>query len=224
MGLQQIKYGSELISPLGLNKDYWFWKSELIFDHKKAVKFFLKIEKELIKKYPATYDGDTQLPESVTARYMFYNLFSLKKPSKELTLIKNFIKSNVKDFLSRLKVSDLNGLWIMCWFNALRKGECISEHSHYNLGNSHESFVSGHFCVNASNTTTFYRDIGGTHILPVKNEIGQLSFFPSYLKHWSDKHEGDDARITMAFDIYFKREFVKNKQFLKNKTIIPLEI
>lgn len=222
--LQRIKYGSELISPLGLDKDYWFWKSQLIFDHKKAIKFFLKTEKELIKKYPANYDGDTQLPDSVTARYTFYNLFSLKKPSKELTLIKDFIKSNVKDFLSHLKVTDLSDLWIICWFNVLRKGECISEHSHYRLGNAHESFISGHFCVNASNTITSYRDIGGTHILRVKNEIGQLSFFPSYLKHWSNKHEGDDVRITIAFDIYFKRKFIKNKKFLENKIVIPLKI
>jgi hypothetical protein len=222
--LQKIKYGSDLISPLGLNKDYWFWKSQLSFNHKKATKFFLKTEKELIKKYPANYDGDTQLPNSVTARYTSYNLFSLKKPSKELTLIKNFIKSNVKAFLSQLKIIDLSDLWIICWFNVLRKGEHISEHSHYHLGNGHEAFISGHFCVDAFNTTTFYRDIGETHLLKVRNEIGQLSFFPSFLKHYSDKHEGEEPRITIAFDIYFKKKFIKNKKFLKDKIVTPLKL
>ena len=222
--LQRIKYGSELISPLGLNKDYWFWKSKLIFDHKKATKFFLKTEKQLKKKYPPGYDGGTNLDDSITGRYTFFNLFSLPKPSKELTLIKNFIKSNVKQLLLKFNITDLSDLWIMCWYNVLRKGECISEHSHFNLGNGHKSFVSGHFCVNCSNTSTFYRDIGETHILKVKNEIGQLSFFPSFIKHYSDKHEGEQPRITIACDIYFKKELTGSKKFLENKTVIPLKL
>jgi len=222
--LLNITYGSELRSPLGLNKDYWFWKSKLKFDHQKATRFFLKKEKELIKKYPPRYDGSVDLPNSVTARGTFYNLFSLPKPSKELTLIKNFIKSNVKQLLLRFNITDISDLWIICWFNVLRKGEHISEHSHYNLANGHASFLSGNFCVNVSNTITFYKDIGETNTLNVNNEIGQLCLFPSFIKHYSDKHEGEQPRITIACDIFFKKEFIRTEEFLDNKHVIPLRI
>jgi len=223
--LHLIKNEYPLKSPLGLNKDYWFWKSHLEnFNYKLATKFFLKKEKELIKKFPAAYDGDTNLPNSVTARYTFYNLFSLKNVSKEIETIKKFIKKNVKELLLQSNINDLNDLWIICWFNVLRKGEQIARHSHYSLTKAHESFVSGHFCVNAFNTNTFYKDIGDTNELKVKNEIGQLSLFPSYISHWSDKHEGEEVRITIAFDVYFKKEFIRNKRFLENKIVIPFKI
>ena len=225
MSLHIIKHTNDLnlISPLGFNKDYWFWKSKFKnFNHTKVINKFLKLEKDLITKYPAAYDGHTNLPNSVTARHTFYNLFSLKNTGKEIDLIKNFIKLNIKQFLTRMNILDLSDLWIISWLNVLRKGEKISKHSHYPLGRAEESFISGHFCVNVLNTNTYYLDVGKTNEFPVKNEIGQLSLFPSYLVHWSDIQPSNEPRITIAFDVYFKKIFIRNNDFIKRKIVIPL--
>lgn len=220
--LEVFKYTNNLISPLGLNKDIWIWKSNLNFNFKEITKYLINKEEYLIKKFPAASDGNTNLPNSVTARNPFFNLFSFED-SNELNKVKKFIKLNVKEMLNKFNLNNLKDLYIICWFNVLRKGESIGKHTHYSLKRSHESFISGHFCINAFNTSTFYNDISEQTILEIKNEIGQLTMFPSYLPHWSNKHNGEEPRISIAFDIFPEKKFAWN-HYVDTKTAIQFNL
>ena len=47
-------------------------------------------------------------------------------------------------------------------------------------------------------TSTYYEG------QPVLNKNGLMSFFSANTFHWTDRYEGNDERITIAFDIYNK--------------------
>jgi len=220
--LEVFKYTNSLISPLGLNKNIWLWKSNLNFNLKEVTDYLLSKERYLINNFPPLSDGNINLPNSVTARNPFYNLFTFED-SDELNKIKNFIKENIKLLLDKFHLNNLNDLYFICWFNVLRTGECISKHTHYPLARAHESFISGHFCVNTFNTSTFYNDISEQTTLEIKNEIGQLTIFPSYLPHWSNKHENKEPRISIAFDVFPEKKFVW-EHYLNIKTALPLNL
>jgi hypothetical protein len=215
----------KLNSPLGLHKSFWIWNKNLLnFNNKKITKHLLKKEKEIINKFPSSSDGNTNLPNSLTSRYSHYNFFTyFKNPIKEIKIIKNFIKENIKNLLDEFKIINRKELHILCWYNVLRKGQQIAYHHHYDSFNATESFISGHFCVNTFNTSTFYQDVLKTYDIGIKNEIGQLTLFPSYLPHWSDIHEGENPRISIAFDVYYSKNYA-NQDFLKKNVIIPLNL
>ncbi len=111
----------------------------------------------------------------------------------------------------------------MCWYNVLRKGESIGEHTHFGIKGFYKSFISGHFCVSTFNTSTYYKNMFNSYNTKIKNEKGQLTLFPSHLSHWSDKHEGEEVRISIAFDLYFLKDHVK-KEFLDNNVAINLDL
>ena len=50
-------------------------------------------------------------------------------------------------------------------------------------------------------TSTYYDD------LEVENNNGEMILFPSYVPHCTSKYEGDDCRISIAFDIYSEKGF-----------------
>ena len=219
-----VKDNNKLNSPLGLNKEFWLWiNNELNINYKIIFDYLLKKEIEIINKFPPKSDGGTNLPNYITSRYSFYNLFSFKDCPEEIEMLKKFIKINVKNLLLDFKIKNTEDLHILCWFNVLREGEAIGKHSHYNLKNAHESFISGHFCINAFNTHTYYENISNTNGIGIKNEIGQLTLFPSYITHFSDKHVGKDVRISIAFDIYYTKEY-PSKGFLHKGIVIPFDI
>ena len=66
-----------LDNPIGLSKSFWLWSPDLLkFDNKKVISYLLKKEKEIINKFPAGADGNTNLPNSLTSRFSSYNFFS----------------------------------------------------------------------------------------------------------------------------------------------------
>jgi len=208
-------------NPFNPNFSYHILENKTDFDNIFLTKFLLNKEEQIKNMYPGINDGGTDLGESsVTSRFINYNLLEFP----ETIFLKTIIRKNHDDFLKNLNITIDKNYYVQCWFNVLRKGEKITKHSHYPLGRAEESFISGHFCVNALNTNTYYLDVGKTNEFPVKNEIGQLSLFPSYLVHWSDTHPSNEPRITIAFDVYFKKRFIRNNDFIKRKIVIPLTV
>jgi len=214
-----------LDNPIGLSKSFWLWNPDLLkFNNKKVISYLLKKEKEIINKFPAGADGYTNLPNSLTSRFSFYNFFTyFENGPKEINIIKNFIKKNIKNLLNKFNINKIDDLHIMCWYNVLRKGEEIGEHTHFGIKGLYKSFISGHFCVNAFNTSTFYKNMFNSYNIKIKNEIGQITLFPSHLLHWTDKHEDDEVRISIAFDLYFLKDHVK-KEFLDSNVAIHLNL
>jgi len=200
---------NKIKSSLGLEIPYWFWKSDTLnFNKKKSVSFLLKKEKEIINKYPPSGDGGTGLAKSLTSRYQFYNFLKLKSPELEglqKHIIKN-IKMCIDKFNKEGKHIPTNDLWVICWFNVLRQNEKIGQHRHRGLWEAEKSFLSGHLTVQAESTYTHYLSVCERYTWCIENIPGQLIIFPTYLPHYTDKTLSKSSRISVAFDVYDKKE------------------
>jgi hypothetical protein len=166
---------------------------------KKFAKKILKNEPRILKKYPPKTlnlkyytDGETGLGfNSLTSRVSQYNLLNWwgTRPLKKWMRRGYENYNNIKD----------KPLYVQCWANVMRKGEQIKPHKHAmsQYGCPPETYLCGHLSVQVDGSTSTYYE--GS---PILNENGQMSFFPAYTHHWTDRYENDGERITIAFDIY----------------------
>ena len=213
-------------SSMGLEVPYWYWKSEpLNFNKKKVVSFLLKKEKEIINKYPSLGDGGTNLPNTVTSRYQFYNFLKISSPILEglqKHIIKN-IRVCIDKFNGEGKHIPTNDLWIICWFNVLRKNQKIGQHRHRELWEAEKSFLSGHLTLQAESTYTHYLSVCEKYAWCIENIPGELIIFPTYLPHYTEKVLSKSSRISVAFDVYDKKE-LGDSAFIDRGTCIPIHI
>ena len=177
----------------------------IVFDSdinlKKFAKQILKNESKIIKKYPPTNrvgektDGNTGLGyDSLTSRFFHFNVLKWLNTNQLKKEIRRGYESytNVKN----------TPLFVQCWANVMRKGDRIRPHTHTDQNISPLHSLSGHLCVKVdSSTNTYY---GGE---PICNSNGQIVFFPSSIRHWTNTYLGDSERITVAFDIYSEEWF-----------------
>tara|TARA_R110002124_G_scaffold175_1_gene621 strand:- start:94 stop:813 length:720 start_codon:yes stop_codon:yes gene_type:complete len=217
---------NKIKSSLGLEIPYWFWKSDVLkFNKKKSISFLLKKEKEIINKYPSAGDGGTDLANGLTSRYQFYNFLKLKSPAlKGLQghIIKN-IKMCINKFNKEGKHIPTNDLWALCWFNVLRKNEKIGQHKHRGLWDAEKSFLSGHLTIQAESTSTHYLSVCENYAWCIENIPGQLIIFPTYVPHYTDTTLSKSPRISVAFDVYDKKD-LGEPAFIDRGTCIPIHI
>lgn len=180
--------------------------------------YLLGKELDILTDFDYYNDGGTGLgKDDVTTRFARYNLLAFNDPS--ISMLKEQIKLNFNLFLKELGAHQhqadffLNKMYyepyIVCWFNVLRKGQNIKRHVHSNLGNA---FISGNICVSATNTETHYEMPYAQGNVEIQNTPGHLTLFPSYLPHWTTKNDSDDVRVSVAFDIYAKRDHIMLSQ------------
>ena len=85
----------------------------------------------------------------------------------------------------------------------MRQGEKIEPHLH---SVNPDSYLSGHFTIQCKNTSTFYinpvNQINDPEVIEIKNEVGELTIFPTCLPHYTSKHKDKSERITVAFDMH----------------------
>ena len=217
-------------SSMGLEIPYWHWKSEVLnFNKEEVVSFLLKKEKEIINKYPSSGDGGTGLADSLTSRYQFYNFLKLEAPMLE-GLQKHIIK-NIKMCINKFNIErsregkhiSSNDLWIICWFNVLRKNQKIGKHAHRLLWDAEKSFLSGHLTIQAESTHTYYLSICEKHRWLIENIPGQVIIFPTYMPHFTDETLSKSARISVAFDVYDKKE-LGDSAFIDRGSCIHIHI
>ena len=217
---------NKIKSSMGLEIPYWFWKSDVLnFNKKKAISFLLKKEKLIINKYPPSGDGGTGLTDSLTSRYQFYNFLKLKSPelkSLQKHIIKN-IRMCINKFNGEGKHIPTHDLWIICWFNVLRKNQKIGQHRHRELWETEKSFLSGHLTLQAESTYTHYLSVCEKYAWCIENIPGELIIFPTYLPHYTDKTLSKSPRISVAFDVYDKKELAEST-FIDRGTCIPIHI
>ena len=166
---------------------------------KKLAKKILRNESRIIKKYPPKsidlkeyIDGHTGLGyNSLTSRSSHYNILDWWGTGR----LKEWIRSGYEVYNS---IEDAPPLYVQCWANVMRKGEQILSHKHEAHNNTQCKYhLCGHLSVQVDgSTSTYYNDS------PVLNENGQMTFFPAFTYHWTDRYENDNERITIAFDIY----------------------
>jgi len=180
-------------------------------DFKKLVKYLLIKEKELLKlpnttKDNKVSDGYTGLgKDSISSRYDKYNVFSWK--NKEINNIKNNIIRLHNKFLEILKIELPKEVYVQCWLNIMRKGEQIKAHIH---NTEADTYLGGHVCIQCEDTSTIYMNpvnqLNDPETYSSKNQVGKLTLFQSNLPHYTDIHNFDKERITIAFDLSLNKK------------------
>ena len=62
-------------------------------------------------------------------------------------------------------------------------------------------YLSGHICIQTTNTNTYYLEPYHKERFILKNNPGNITLFPSWVEHFTDKVLDDKERITIAFDL-----------------------
>ena len=170
-------------------------------------RFLLSKEKE-VKKLPTSSGEDDTLSDgytglgsrSTTAKFQSYNI--LTWDHSEIKKLKSNIAKSVIDFNDECGNKTPNVLWIQCWYNVLRFGQKIRPHHH---SVSPDCYLSGHFNVQVNDTSTVYmspiNQLNDPQVIDIKNKVGDMTLFPSYIFHYTTPHYSFKPRITIAFDL-----------------------
>jgi hypothetical protein len=198
----------DALHPLSVSWNFTVWMYSVNdFDFLNDLKMFLINEEAyIINRYKPFNDGGTSLGlTTVTSRYSTFNLFRLQNiyVQKLKDIVEHQFGSFIKHY--RPEIIDDNEFdpVINCWYNVLKPGQEISTHAHSYGPNG---FYSGHFTVACEDSETYYISPITRDKLDFKNSVGEGIFFPSYLEHGTSKHIGNNKRVTVAFDIYYKKD------------------
>ena len=176
-------------------------------------RFLLSKEKE-VKKLPTSLgknntssDGYTGLgSRSTTAKFQSYNILTWDHP--EIKKLKSNIAKSVIDFNDKCGNKTPNILWIQCWYNVLRFGQKIRPHHHSIYP---DCYLSGHFNVQVNNTSTMYmspiNQLNDPDVIDIRNKVGDMTLFPSYIFHYTTPHYSFKPRITIAFDVNLHKSY-----------------
>ena len=188
------------------------------FDYKFFADLILEKETELLKKYSPTsirgesnFDGYTKLgSNSLTSRSSHYNLLDWKEAKDLIKIIKETYINCTQN---------KHPIYVHAWCNVMRKGEQIKEHYHGDFPYTFDH-LSGHLGVMVDGDTSTYYKIDN-QILGEKNKAGQITLFSSAYPHWTSKYNGNNTRITIAFDIktdwQWKMDVIKTAKHLWKK-------
>ena len=170
-------------------------------------RFLLSKEKE-VKKLPTSLGEDETSSagytglgsRSTTAKFQSYNILTWDHP--EIKKLKSNIAKSVIDFNDECGNKTPNILWIRCWYNVLRFGQKITPHHH---SVDPDCYLSGHFNVQVNDTSTVYmspiNQLNDPEVIDIKNKVGDMTLFPSYIFHYTTPHYSFKPRITIAFDL-----------------------
>tara|TARA_Y100000996_G_scaffold336236_1_gene272799 strand:+ start:296 stop:943 length:648 start_codon:yes stop_codon:yes gene_type:complete len=180
--------------------NYYIYENILELNFQKLKQDILSLEKNMVEKYPPFSDGNTGLGDSsLTSRFRYFNLLQLE----ETKFLKDIIRKKHDDFLNTLEYEVGDNYYVQCWANVMRRGEQIKSHSH---GIDNYCYLSGNICVHTENTNTHYISPYYINEFSSKNELGKITLFPSWLKHYTDE-VNTDLRVTIAFDIIQEKSF-----------------
>lgn len=170
----------------------------------------LKRENEIINTHEYESDWNTGLGKnSMTSRSSSYNLLDWE----EADHIRDIIRNSHDNLVTTLDANMWEDkIYVQCWANVLRKGQKIKPHQHWN---SQYTYLGGHICLDDYNTHTHYVNPYTKKTFKSKNEKGKVHLFPNWLEHYTDPYEGDDVRVTIAFDII--TQIVYDEDIFDNK-------
>jgi hypothetical protein len=161
--------------------------------------WLIENESRILDTVPLHHDGGTGLGEnSVTSRFGRYNLLNFQDELPELAELLKFFRISYLDYVSQDN-SEIRDVDIVCWFNKLKTGEHIKEHSH---GAGNDAYLSGNIHLDNYATNTYYTNVFDRNVQFVPgNYKGGLSIFPSWVPHHTDEHKEDNFRLSIAFDL-----------------------
>ena len=225
-----------------------WWTTPIVFaEHEGAASFndrlaeiILEKESEIKRtKMPTPVAG---VQSGLTAYWLTYNVLNWNHP--ECRTLASLIVDAYAAFVRLIGDPDdedyrING--ISCWANVVRHGESLEIHHH------DPGFVSAHYTVKSgysspprpgteSGHTIYYRPgflersqgdsaFGGPWDSDWKVSIppteGRLTLFPSYVRHEVRTHLGDRERISIALDIYVKKQRDAPFHFAPPRWFVP---
>ena len=168
--------------------------------------FLLSKENE-VKKLPSSVDADGKMSDGntglgskcTTAKFQSYNILSWNHP--EIRKLKSNIAKNIILYNNECG-NKTPQLWIQGWYNVLRFGQSIKPHGH---SVTSDCYLSGHFNVQVNDTSTVYmspiNQLNDPEVIDIKNKVGDMTLFPSYIFHYTTPHYSIKPRITIAFDL-----------------------
>lgn len=161
--------------------------------------WLIQNEKVILDTVPLHHDGGTGLGEySVTSRFGRYNLLNFQKEQPAFADLLRFFRTSYLDYVMQDN-SEIRDLDIVCWFNILRTGEHIEEHSH---GAGNDAYLSGNVHLDNYATNTYYNNVFDKSVQFIPgNYKGGATIFPSWVPHYTDEHKEDGLRVSIAFDL-----------------------
>ena len=179
--------------------------------------YLLEKKDEILKIKPSRGDGLTGLGiNSTTARHADFNVF--KFGNNEIDKLKEsiiFLHNELLKLIDMEQVIPYMELHTQCWYNVMKKGQKILPHLH-DLGPY--CYLGGHITVQCDDTYTGYmhpaNQLNHPFVHKSKNEVGKITLFPNHIPHFTSVHNGDDERITIAFDLT-TQNIAKNDNYVR---------
>ena len=127
--------------------------------------------------------------------------------SPELEKLFHIIRKHYLLYLKELNYPRIK-CYIHGWANILRKGEWVSLHHH--MADAH-TYISGTYYLTTVATNLKLINpirVDQTDVFPTQK--GNIIMFPSYVPHESSIYEGDELRISIAFDLSTESNTLSN--------------
>jgi len=125
----------------------------------------------------------------------------------ELEKFFHIIRKNYLLFLKELNYPRVK-IYIHGWANVLRKGEWISLHHHMA---DETAYLSGTYYLTTNDTSLKLKSpIRTDQIEEFCTKAGSMIVFPSYIPHESSVYNGDDLRISIAYDLSMESNTLSN--------------
>lgn len=150
--------------------------------------------------------------DRISTRWNKYNIFKMFEDNEDFSYLLGAIKYSYHRYCAQHNIV-IEPCMLHAWFNVMFKGDRISEHVH-DVGSY--SYLSGNIFsggVDNSSYTTYYI-VNRDGILDVKNNVGDLTLFPSWMPHETSVYGGSEPRVTIGLNFIperFKDEYTKQR-------------
>jgi uncharacterized protein (TIGR02466 family) len=180
-------------------------------------KYLLSLNKfcKKLKYFKIPKEDSENVSQSSEDRYLFND-------HKELFKLKDIIVKEFNNFKNNLLSYTYNSFKITTsWVAKVDKGKQANIHNHNN------SFYSGVFYINSNDKfdkIKFFNDTYKTIKIEIKDwnlwnseswwfsvKTGDVILFPSSLTHMVETKQGDNTRISLAFNVFIKGTIGNNK-------------
>lgn len=168
-----------------------------------------------VNKLGKNPEEESKLEDWLTNRAFEYNLLKFADKYPELNDLKHKIYLQWKNYITAVNGKE-NTPYIQMWINVLKpNGRYFTKHHHAHpsrIGNPLKSYVSGHICVKAINTKTYYYSpFIDVMKIGIPNVPGECTLFPGWVNHETDPNLSNEPRITLAFDIITEEMYIEGK-------------
>lgn len=180
-------------------------------------------ESEFIQaEYPAFLNSAGKNPDIengvedwITNRAFEYNLLKFSDKYPELNELKSKIYLQWRNYVQSVGGKETTP-YIQMWINILKpNGRYFTKHHHAHparVGNPLKAYISGHICVKAVDTKTYYYNPFMDEMkIGIPNNTGECTLFPSWVVHSTDQNLSNEPRITLAFDIITEEMYTEGK-------------